>query len=155
MKLSASIFVFGVGVTISALCAAPTQTITKETVLNAITEFRVDPTSGRGRAAAAVVLNFTEKSPDVVVKINPKTVPFLKKNGEPERGSLMAAFIVGNLDAQLLRGEKKDNPYAGELQVIETYRQLKKKNSKLRIPEVEKFIELEKRGELKAYVESR
>src|SRR5882724_1828627 len=72
----------------------------------------------------------------------------------PERTTLTAAFFVGNVDAQLLRGEKKGNPYAGELQVIETYRQMQKQNPKLRIAEVERFVELQRRGELKRYVNS-
>jgi hypothetical protein len=65
---------------------------------------------------------------------------------------LTAAFLVGNVDAQLLRGAKKDDPYAGVLQVIDTYRQMQRNNVKLKIAEVEKFIEMEKHGKLKAYV---
>jgi hypothetical protein len=62
------------------------------------------------------------------------------------RSTLTAAFLVGNVDAQLLRGDKKDDPYAGLLRMIDTYRQMQRKNVKLKIPEVEKFIDMEKHG---------
>jgi len=151
--------VFLILVTVMAVAASSftsgnKDTVTKDTVLNAIATFRIEPRSQTGRAAAAVIIDFAEKSHDVAVNISQKALPFLskKQNSSPERGTLMAAFIAGNIDAQLLRGEKKDEPYAGELQVIDTYRQMQRTNPKLRIAEVDKFIELEKRGELKRYV---
>jgi hypothetical protein len=62
--------------------------------------------------------------------------------------------VVGNVRSQLLRGKKTNDSYAGGLQVIETYRQLQKRNPKLRINEIEKFIQLEKQGKLAAYLAS-
>ena len=86
--------------------------------------------------------------------INSKTTPFLsnKSLSLDDRSTLLAAFVAGNIDPQLLRHQKKDDSYSGVLQVIETYRQMQRKNPKLRIADVEKFIEMEKRGELKRYV---
>jgi len=103
-----------------------------------------------------VIFEFVETSPEVLVNITKKAVPFLSNDAIPlaARSILTAAFFVGNVDAQLLRGDKKDNPYAGVLQVIDTYRQMQRNNAKLKIAEVERFIELEKRGELKDYVTS-
>ena len=153
MKLSTSVFVLGVGAVIAARGAAPKQTITHETVLYAIMTFRVDPLSEDARQAGAVVMRFVEQSHDVVVKISSKTLPFLSNKSLPEkyRATLLAAFVVGNVDSQLLRHQKKDDSYAGLLQLIESYHQMRWKNPKLRISEVEKFIEMQNRGELKAY----
>jgi hypothetical protein len=53
-----------------------------------------------------------------------------------------------------LRNEKKDHPYDGVLEVIEVYRRMRVRDPAVRIAEVEKFIDLEKRGELKQYVGS-
>jgi hypothetical protein len=124
--------------------------------LEAITIFRTEPTSERGRSAGGLIFDFAETSPDVLVNVRNKAVPFLSNAGIPlaERSTLTAAFLAGNVDAQLLRGEKKDNQYTGVLQVIDTYREMQRKNPNLRITEVGKFIEMEKRGELKAYVSS-
>ena len=154
MKSRVSAFVVAITLLPAVIGAASKQTITHEMALYAIMTFRVDPLSEDGRRAAAVVMQFVEQSDGVLVRISPKTVPFLSNKLLPEkyRATLLAAFVVGNVNSQLLRHQKKDDSYAGVLQLIESYRQMQRKNPKLRITEVEKFIELQKRGELKAYV---
>jgi hypothetical protein len=73
-----------------------------------------------------------------------------------ERLTLLAAFIVGNVESQLLRGLKnRDDAYAGDVQMIQTYRQLQAKNPRLKIPALEKMAEMERRGELKRYLSSK
>jgi hypothetical protein len=134
----------------------PKQTITKEMVLDAIMTFRVDPLSDDARQAGALVMLFTDQSHDVIVKLRDKTLPFLLNKSLPEkhRLTLLEAFVVGNVDSQLLRHQTKDDSYAGVLQMIDSYRQMQHKNPKLRIKEVERFIDMQSRGELKAYVSS-
>jgi len=154
MKFPVSVFVVTVTLLTTADGAASKQTITLQMALDAIMTFRVDPLSEDARQVGAVVMQFVDQSHDVIVKINPKTVPFLSNKSLPEkyRAILLAAFVVGNVDSQLRRHQKKDDSYAGLLQLIESYRQMQRKNPKLRIAEVEKFIEMQNRGELKAYV---
>jgi hypothetical protein len=128
--------------------------IDRRMALNAITSFRADPFSEEGRGSRGIIINFSEQNHEVSVFINSKTVPFLsnKTISLDDRSTLLAAFVAGNIDSQLLRHQKKDDSYSGVLQVIETYRQMQKKNPKLRIADVEKFIDMEQRGELKRYV---
>jgi hypothetical protein len=142
--------------TICSPAAEEGMLIDKETVRNAIGVFRQDPVSPRGRAAGQIVRRFAEKSTDVTLTITPKLAPYLAniRIPEPDRSLLLAAHMVGNVDSQLLRNEKKDDPHAGVLEVIETYRQMQKRDPALSLPEIESFIELEKRGELKQYVAS-
>jgi hypothetical protein len=125
--------------------------------LKAIGLFRDDPLSEDGRGAAAIIVSFSDKSHDVVVRLSKKVFPVFDAPGvsKKETNALLAAFIAGNLDSQLLRGVKKDDAYAGELQLIQTYRQLQKKNSKLKIPAIERMAEMEQRGELKRYLASK
>src|ERR1700730_18351626 len=87
------------------LVAADTPAVTKELALKAITAFREDPTSDRGHAARSVIVNFSHDSPDVIIKVTPKNYPIseIKPASEEERLTLLAAFIAGNLDSQLLR----------------------------------------------------
>jgi hypothetical protein len=59
------------------------------------------------------------------------------------------------VDSQLLHGLKKDDAYAGDLQLIQTYRQLQRKNRKLNIPAIEKMAEMEARGEIKRDLSSK
>ena len=77
-----------------------------------------------------------------------------QKENYDERSTLLLAFIVGNVEEQWARRQAKDNSYAGVLQVIATYRQLQKTNPLLRIPEVDQLTDLQKRGELRKYIEN-
>lgn len=81
-------------------------------------------------------MRFADESPDVLVGISRKTVPFLDNRdlSDQERGILLGAFAAGNVDSQLLRGKKKDDPYAGDLQLIETYGQMRKKRPRFSVP---------------------
>lgn len=145
-----------VAATISTAPAAD-PVITKKVALKAITIFRDDPLSEDGRGAAAIILTFVDKNRDVVVALNKKVFPVFGAPGvsQKETSRLLAAFAAGNLDSQLLRGVKKDDAYAGDLQLIQTYRQLQKRNRKLKIPAIEKMAEMEEHGELKRYVSSK
>jgi hypothetical protein len=147
-----------------ALVALPTFTaapaepvITKETALKAIAIFRNDPLSEDGRGAAALIVMFVDKNHDVLVELSKKAFPVFGAPGvsQKETSLLLAAFAAGNVDSQLLRGVKKDDPYAGDLQLIQTYRQLQTKNPKLKITAIEKMVEMERRGELKHYLSSK
>lgn len=145
---------FVAGIITTATAADPV--ITKEMALKAVTLFRDDPLSEEGRAAAAIILTFADKNPSVMLVLSKKAFPVFDVPGvsQKEKSVLLAAFSAGNLNSQLLRGVKKDDAYAGDLQLIETYRQLKKKNPKLKIPGIEKMAEMEQRGELKRYLSS-
>ena len=137
--------------------AASDRVITKEIALKAIVIFRGDPLSKEGRAAAALIVAFVDKNHDVVVELNKKAFPVFDAPGvsQDEKALLLAAFAAGNADSQLLRGVRKDDSYAGDLQLIQTYRQLQRNNVKLKIPSIEKMAQMEQRGELKRYLNSK
>jgi len=126
----------------SASKPTPTPTavpLTKESTRKAISVFRQDE----------FVRAFAETSDPIILEINPKRAPFLEnlKLLAEYRGILLAAYIVGNVDSQLLHNEKKDDPYAGEIEVMNVYKQMKKREPAINLPEVENLIDLEKRGE--------
>jgi len=152
MKLLVHILAISAAITLTSLVAAPV--ISKETVLNAIATFRADPTSPAAQPAARLVKEFAENSGDVRVTITKKAVPLISHHELPisQTHPLTQAFLIGNVRSQLLHNRIGDDCYAGGRQVIETYRQLQKKNPRLRINEIEKFVELEKAGKLKAYL---
>jgi hypothetical protein len=137
--------------------ASDKPAVTKELALKAIAAFRADPTSDLGHAARSVIVSFSHDSPDVIITFTQKNYPIsqIKPVSEEERLTLLAAFVAGNLDSQLLRGSRKDDAYAGDLQLIQTYRQLQKRNPKLRVEAIEKLAELESKGRLKSYLSSK
>lgn len=132
--------------------AGDKPSITKEQVIKAIAIFRQDPTSDLARAARSVIVRYD--NPDILIVFNRKNFPLsdLPTDEEPQL-TLLAAFIVGNVDSQLAsRSKGRDDGYAGDLQMIRTYRQLQQKNRRLKIPAIEKLAELESRGQLKTYL---
>ena len=134
--------------------AEPESPISAEAVRTAIATFRQNPLSKEGRAAGETVRTFAEKSDTVIVQFTSKATPFLDN---PElltanRTLLQNAFVVGNVDSQLSRKEKKDDSYAGVLEVLHTYREMQKQRPTFKLPVMEKFIEMEKRGELKGFL---
>ena len=124
-------------------------------VREAMRAFHSDPEKVHGDPAR-LIFRYAEQSKDVELVLNRRVVSFISNQKEnfDERSTLLLAFIIGNVESQWAHRQTKDDSYAGIRQVITTYRQLQKKNPKLRIPEVEKFIELNKRGELQHYVEN-
>jgi hypothetical protein len=155
-----SSLVLGFLLAVSPSDAADKPVITEDLVRKSIAVFRQDPTSDLARTARALVVKFSRDSPDILIAFNQKNYPIseLTAASEEEQSTLLAAFIVGNVDSQLSRGSKakaKDDPYAGDLQLIRTYRQLQQRNRKLTLPAIEKMSEMERRGELKHYLSSK
>jgi hypothetical protein len=137
---------------VSAAEEGPTPDV--ETVRQAIQKFHTDPLDIHGETARNI-FRYAEESSDVELVLNKKVVSFMDNQKEHynERSTLLLAFIVGNVEEQWARHQAKDNSYAGVLQVIATYRQLQSANPLLRIPEVEELIDLQKRGDLRKYIE--
>ena len=144
-------------ISIAVLEARDKTPITREMAVKAITYFRQDPTSEMGLAAQSVVVTFSHDSPDIQVLFTRKNYPIGEMLASEEvRLTLLAAFVVGNVESQLRPGhQRKEDSYAGDLQLIRTYRQLQKKDPRLKIPAIEKMAEMESRGELKAYLSSK
>ena len=122
----------------------------KEEVLKAVEIFVKSPLSADGKVAAGTIAKFAEESHDVAVTISPRVTPWVA-SGKPSKFSdtLLAAYIVGNVQSQLERRIKGNDSYAGIQQVMKTYAQLKKSDKTLEIPEIQKFVDLERKKELK------
>lgn len=126
-------------------------------VLNAIAAFRGDPLSDLGRLGGGVVMAYVKTSPDVMVRLTPKVFPIFGKNNhlsDDEFATLLVAYDAGNAGSQLKRNKIGDDAYAGDLQLIETYKLLQRRNPKLKVTGIEKLIELDRSDRLKQYVSS-
>lgn len=157
MRTAAVVIVFAVALFTRAAVGADERPITKDMALRAVAGFReADPRSDDALGYAAIALEFVRKDKKLQFTLTPKNTSFVaaKNLSQQQRSLLLGAYTVGNLQSCLLRGDRTDDPYAGDLQVIQTYRQMQKGQPRLRIPEIEKLIELEDRGELRKYVSS-
>ena len=132
------------------------EKITPDVALKACAIFDRDPLSAEGKSAAAIVMLFADKSPDVLVKISPAALPWFGSDKPYPREiqhRLLAAFAVGNIRAQIEKREKRDHAYEGWLQVFRTYSQIKKRNPKLVVPEINDLIRKRDAGTLRAYAD--
>lgn len=145
-----------ISIAISAPAAEPE--ITREHAVRATQRFReADPSSDEALGLASIVVRFVQKDPKLQFVLTEKSYPVPSEKAglsENERLVLLGAYMVGNLRA-CLRNDTTDEPYAGSLQVIETYGQIKKSKPHLRVSEIEKLIELERSGELKRHISDR
>ena len=150
--LSAFLIVVAV-LTTSAVAQEKAKPVpSRNEVLRAVEVFVNSPLSAEGKAAAATIANFAEESEDITIVVSSKVVTWLE-SANPARFTLFAAYVVGNVKSQLEHRSNADDPYAGLQQVLKTYAQLKSVDKNLRIPEVEKFVDLEAKKQLKQYVE--
>ncbi len=129
---------------------------TADAALGAIQEFKADPSAAVERGVAKTIMDFAEASPAVMISFSKKVVPWIGKDEVDERRSiLLAAYVAGNTESQLRRGKKEDDPLAGVLQAIATYRQLQQLDAAFRLDELEALIVLEKEGRLKEHLSAK
>jgi hypothetical protein len=126
----------------------------REEVLKEIEVFAKSPVSAEGKAAAWTIVRFAQENEDVLINISPKVLPWANTNKEYKYSeTLLAAYLAGNVKSQLHGRARADDPYAGIQQVLKTYAQLREFDKTLDIPEVQKFVDLEKKNELKKYLD--
>ena len=131
------------------------QAISKDTARKAIELFCANPLSEDADGAASIILKFAEASSDIHITITVKALPWFN-NPTPVKHSqqLLGAFLAGNVKSQLTTGTAKNDPYAGVLQVIATYRQIQKREPDFKLAEVEHLIELANQKKLKEHLET-
>jgi len=140
----------------ASVSAGDKEKIPADAALRAIQEFQADPLSAVQRDVAKTIINFAEASPAVIISFSKKVVPWIGKDEVDERRSvLLAAYVAGNTESQLRRGKKDDDPFAGVLQAIATYRQLQQADLAFRLEELEALIVLEQEGRLKEYLSAK
>ena len=102
--------------------------------------------------AAATITRFADESEEVLIVVGPETMPWVQEAAGPDakiRELLTAAYVAGNVKAQLAKRRPDDDPYSGWIFVIKAYREIRGKKSRIAIPEVEELMAKEKDGTLK------
>jgi hypothetical protein len=135
---------------------ADKEETTADAALRAIQEFQADPLAAFQRGVPKTIVSFAKASPAVLVRFSDKVVPWITKGEMDDRKSiLLTAFVAGNTESQLRRGKKEDDPVAGVLQAIATYRQLQQADPAYLLDELEALIVLEKEGRLKEHLSAK
>ena len=132
---------------------ATAERVTRHEVLAAIAVLEKDVTSADALRAAEVVTRFGKESDAVLITIGTETMPWVQldtpETEAPVRALLMAAYFAGDIKSQLEKRRPVDDPYSGWLATITAYRQIRKKQPGMVIPEVEELIKKEQTGTLK------
>ena len=136
------------------LAGARAEPVSRRGVVAAIGVLDRDITGPDALKAATVVTQFGKESDAVLIIVGPETMPWVQTDvpeGEAKvRAMLMAAYFAGDIKAQLEKRRAADDPYRGWLAVIKAYRQIRQKQPRISIPEVEELIEKEQAGTLKS-----
>jgi len=149
---------------------AATQAVTRAEVLQAIKVFDAGavsslaaPAPAAGDATAAVasasntIYTYALDSDDVVIDLLSDAVPWcnLKKGVADatypgERGLLFAAYLAGEIQAQLHSGKTDSNPYAGWVHMFRVYRSMKTREG-IQFPEIEALMAHQADGTLASF----
>ena len=108
-------------------------------------------------AAANAIVQYAIQSDSVVVDMGPDSVTWCDvKKGvagmahSGERGLLFAAYLAGEIKAQLHAGKSDPNPYAGWVETLHVYKALRLRDG-LKIAEIEVLAQKQKDGSLEAF----
>lgn len=124
-------------------------------ILRSIDAFLDDPERAIDAedSVLAKIIEFVKTSPDVMVVVDVSAAPWTGDDITMELNALLlAGYIAGNARAQLRSGIKADDIYAGTAGVLQVYRSIKQRFHVV-VPEVEKLLAMEARGELKAHLD--
>ncbi len=135
------------------LAAARAEPVSRREVLTAIAVLERDVTSDEAAQAAETVTRFGKESDAVLLTIGEDTLPWMREDGSESesmvRAMLTAAYFAGDIKSQLARRRTEDDPYSGWLAAIRAYRQIRRKQPEVTVPEIEELIAMEQAGTLK------
>lgn len=118
-----------------------------ETVLRAINYFEAEPLGEDSDTAMAVIMRFTDASPNVLVGINVSLMPWMKESKEVKNSEkLLAAFVAGNIRPQLQDGVNKDQPVDGVISMCRVYTAMRKAEAIEEIPALKEWSKLDRTG---------
>lgn len=136
---------------------ATAEPVSRREVLAAIAVLEKDVTSPDALQAAETVTRFGKESETVLITVGTDTMPWVQLDPPeaeiPVRAMLMAAYFAGDIKSQLEKRKPVDDPYSGWLATIAAYRQIRKKQPEMVIPEIEELIKKDQAGALKQEAE--
>jgi hypothetical protein len=106
-------------------------------VLEVIERFLKAPNSKQGHKDAEQILKFAADSPDVEVDIDAGMAEGASGGGKKDPGTVLAAYVAGDVREQLKRGNPGDAPEAGLLEAFRVYQGIRKKHPGFRMPGLE------------------
>lgn len=117
-----------------------------EKVLGLIKRFEEDPLKAKTEGIAGLLLDFAEKSEDVLVEVNVAYLPNLARKGKQD-DVLLAAFVIGNIRPQIVgKTKQQDHALEGLKMLLVVYSRLLKDKQLDNIPEFDAWVKLDDKG---------
>ncbi|MFC1766147.1 hypothetical protein ACFL6U_29245 [Planctomycetota bacterium] len=131
----------------------PHRPASPKDILQAIAQFRKDPLAMETEVATRQIIGYVQESDAVLVSMGPECCPWFADKSCRQPYVLLTAYVAGNMEPQLKEGVVEDHAYAGVLQVIETYKQLRQQEQLDTVPSIDQWIDLEQVGKLETFLE--
>jgi hypothetical protein len=96
---------------------------------------------------ARLIAIYVIQTPDAAVVLGQEEMKWAGKD-KKRRWLLLAAYLAGNAQSQLNSGIKRNDRYSGLLSLFKVYRQVRAKEKKFRIDEVEQLLKMHKEDRL-------
>lgn len=127
--------------------------VDREQALAAYGMFNANPINNLN--AAPTFLKFIETNGEAHVVLDPVLTAWMYEDHEPEaRAVLFAAYMGGNMNAQLVGTSQGDDRVSGMQSVLRAYKPLKKKYETLSIPLLEQLQSHADQGALAEAIEN-
>jgi len=115
--------------------------------LAAYKEFNAAPVAGL--RAAQTFVDFIRGTGEIHIVLNENLLSWMYKDFDPQsKAVLYAAFLGGNMRAQLEDGESSNGDVAGMLSAVAAYRALQAQNANFSLPFFERLLSAETNGDL-------
>jgi hypothetical protein len=134
-------------------CVARGVVPTEQEVRAAIDAIEKDPLGAVEAGHAKTVMTFAEESPEVLIMLDRELLPTWGDKKDPHAAVLNAAFVAGNVKAQLDAKKNKDDSYAGLQSLFKAYHAIQAKDNQYKVDAIDKLEAMDKEGKLKAKVE--
>lgn len=110
--------------------------------LAAISVLKTDPLGKDARKAITTVGEYANSETSVMVVVRASYFPELDTVGADNFNLLMASYLAGNMEPQILNSRTVDHPLQGMKTVLHTYTLLREKGTIHEVPEFEKWKHL-------------
>ena len=129
--------------------------VTKEQVLAAIAMLETNAASDAGVDASNVIIRFAKESNAVKVRLTTEILPWMTstvlQRVDVARKTLLAAYLGGNIRAQLKTQKPVDDLYEGWVLTISAYHQIRRRKPEIVVAEIDDLGAKQQKGELKLY----
>jgi len=136
---------------------AQEPTLNALTVTESIITLQNDPLSPEGVAAAGLILAYSEVAEEIEVDIFRPALPWLGTDPDgfpPYTEVLLAAYLAGDIQAQLAAGQKGAQVLPAVRMLLKVYQKIRAEDSDFQLPVMETMLDAERKGTLAQLIES-